>query len=415
MSRFVVLHASDVHLDVPFEAIGRTPPHVAAILRDASLAAWDALIDLAIARGAGAVLLAGGLCGGLEHGVRAQARLRDGVARLAAADIRVFIALGDRDPLDGFAAIPAWPQRVTVFARGEPQSVALDRAGVRLATVHGVSAGGVSGSVTPRFSRPSLPGPHFGLLHGVLDGEAAAGGCSPYRSADLRAAGLDYWALGHAHAVEYRSREAPWIVYPGTTQGRGLAAAECGPKGAVLVEVVDGAVVRVDFEPLDRVRCLRVELAGAADPATLARLLTARAEELRERHGGRALVLDAQVDGTPPVRRTLRQPAARAELLRMLRRTAEAREPFIWWAAVRGSAPAARERAAALTVEDLSSGVERRRAELAADPKQRARFLAQRCERLRDVWTAEIEAREADELLDEAAGVAVDALREDAP
>jgi len=49
-----VLHASDVHLDVPFEGIGRTPPHVAAVLRDASLAAWDALIDLAIARGAAA-------------------------------------------------------------------------------------------------------------------------------------------------------------------------------------------------------------------------------------------------------------------------------------------------------------------------------------------------------------------------
>jgi hypothetical protein len=38
MSRFVVLHASDLHLDAPFEGIGRTPPHITAALRDASLA-----------------------------------------------------------------------------------------------------------------------------------------------------------------------------------------------------------------------------------------------------------------------------------------------------------------------------------------------------------------------------------------
>jgi hypothetical protein len=415
MSRFVVLHASDLHLDAPFEGIGRTPPHVAAALRDASLAAWDALVELAIARDVSAVLLAGGLCGGLERGVRAQARLRDGVTRLAAAGIRVVIALGDRDPLDGFAAIPAWPQGVTVFAPGEPQSVALERAGVRLATVHGVSAGAArAGAWAPRFSRRDAPGPHIGVLHAVLDGDAAANGrCMPCRLTDLHEAGFDYWALGHAHGLDYRARGSPWIVYSGTTQGRGLSAPECGAKGAVLIEMADGAVVRADLEPTDRVRCLRVEVSGAADGMSLARMLAARAAELRERHRGRALVLDAQVDAAPAVQRTLRQPAARAELLRTLRAGAEAWEPFVWWASVRGSAPAARDRAAALAVEDLSSEVERRRAELAGDAEQRARFLARRCEPLRDVWTADIEAREAGELLDEAAALAVDALRED--
>ena len=39
--------------------------------------------------------------------------------------------------------------------------------------------------------------------------------------------------------------------------------------------------------------------------------------------------------------------------------------------------------------------------------------MARRGEPLRDAWTADIEARDAGELLDEAAGVAVDALRED--
>src|SRR5262249_45403913 len=135
MSRSVVLHASDVHLDAPFEGIGRPPARIAAALRDASIAAWDAVVELAIARDAVAVLLAGGVCGGLEHGVRAQARLRDGVLRLAERGIRVCIALGDRDPLDGFAAIAAWPPGVTVFAPGMPSSVTLERGGAPIATV----------------------------------------------------------------------------------------------------------------------------------------------------------------------------------------------------------------------------------------------------------------------------------------
>jgi len=69
MPRSVVLHASDLHLDTPFEGIGRPPARIAARLRDASLAAWDALVELAIAPDAAAVLLAGGLCGVQdEHG-----------------------------------------------------------------------------------------------------------------------------------------------------------------------------------------------------------------------------------------------------------------------------------------------------------------------------------------------------------
>jgi DNA repair exonuclease SbcCD nuclease subunit len=413
MSRFVVLHASDLHLDAPFEGIGRTPPHIAAALRDASLAAWDALVASAIAHDVAAVLLAGGLCGGLEHGVRAQARLRDGVARLSAAGIRVFIALGGGDPLEGFAAIPAWPHGVTVFAPGAPQTVPLERIGVRLATIHGVSTDPGAGVAAPRFARSFAPGPHLAVLHAALDGDLTGASCTPCRLADLQTAGIDYWALGHSHALEYRSSAAPWIVYPGTPQGRSLTAAECGAKGAVLIEIADGAIVRVEVEPLDRIRCLRFEISGVPDAASLARQLGARAAELRERNAGRALVLDAQVDGAASVRHALRQPAARAELLRTLRAAAESWEPFVWWAGVRGNAPAARERAAALTVDDLATEVERRRAELAADAVQRTHFMARRGEPLRDAWTADIEARDAGELLDAAAGVAVDALRED--
>src|SRR5208283_4349025 len=47
---FSFVHAADLHLDTPFKGIGITAPHVAAELREASLAAFDALVDLCLHR-----------------------------------------------------------------------------------------------------------------------------------------------------------------------------------------------------------------------------------------------------------------------------------------------------------------------------------------------------------------------------
>ena len=414
MPRSVVLHAADLHLDAPFEGVGRTPSHVAAAVRDASLGAWDALVELAITRNVAAVLLAGGLCGGLERGVRAQVRLRDGLVRLTAAGIGVFIALGEGDPTDGLAAVGGWPPDVTVFGSERPSSVVLERGGVRLATVHGVSAAPEQRDPTARFARGDTAGPHLAVLHAGVAGRAAddASGVAS-RLADLRAVDMDYWALGRSRALDYVSRAHPWIVQPGTPQGRGLAAQECGPKGAMLLTIEDGVVARVDFEPLDRVRCLCVDVLDAQDPAALERTLGERAAVLRDEHPGRALLLTARVDAAAAASRALRSPDRRLDLLAALRRAAAAWEPFVWWVDVHAAPPAARQRAAVLAGDDLSAEVERCRARLAGDPQQCARFLARRFEPLRDAWTAELDAREADELLDEAAAVAIDALRED--
>jgi len=53
---FRFVHASDLHLDTPFEGIRKVAPHVAEALRDASLEAWDALVDLTIELDADAVV-----------------------------------------------------------------------------------------------------------------------------------------------------------------------------------------------------------------------------------------------------------------------------------------------------------------------------------------------------------------------
>src|SRR5439155_23411264 len=111
--------------------------------------------------------------------------------------------------------------------------------------------------------------------------------------------------------------------------------------------------------------------------------------------------------------RLLRQPAARAELLRTLRRAADASTPFVWWAGVHAVPPTGGAGGAELAGDDLAAEVGRRRAALAGDAGACAHFLARQFKPLQELWTADVDPREAGELLDEAAAVAVDALRED--
>ena len=98
---------------------------------------------------------------------------------------------------------------------------------------------------------------HFniGLLHtscGGYPGHATYAPCSP---AELAGFGYDYWALGHVHDYREVLRD-PRIIYPGNLQGRSVR--ECGAKGAVFVDVEDGAVVAVRRVIVDRARWAEV-------------------------------------------------------------------------------------------------------------------------------------------------------------
>src|SRR5260370_25061087 len=119
MTHFRFVHASDLHLDTPYEGIGRVDPEVAAALRDASLEAWDALVKLTIDREADFLVLAGDIYDGSDRGVRAQLRFLRGVEELSRRAIQAFIVYGNHDLLDGWGAIRSWPTAVTIFGAGE--------------------------------------------------------------------------------------------------------------------------------------------------------------------------------------------------------------------------------------------------------------------------------------------------------
>jgi DNA repair exonuclease SbcCD nuclease subunit len=419
-ARFRFVHAADLHLDTPFEGIGRASPEVAARLREASLEAWDGLVALAIEREAAFVLVAGDIYDGADRGVRAQLRFHRGLERLAAGGVRVFIVHGNHDPLDGWSAIRSWPEGVTVFGCDRVESVPVTKGPATIATVHGISypRRDVRENLALGFSRGGAPGFNIGLLHCNAGANPRHAPYSACTVDDLRQAGLDYWALGHVHEHDVLARD-PLVVYPGTLQGRSSHAFDLGPKGALLVQVGSHGVEDLELVALDRVRFVggEVDVASAEDLPALERALLAWRDRVRDLNAGRGLILRAVLAGRGPVRAHLDRHGVLRDLVQALREREEGVQPFVWWDAIADRSSAARDLDAVAAREDFPAELLRAGRRLREQPDALASAVEGQREALVRAgahrWLGEIDPDERLALLDAATVTALDLVSDD--
>ena len=339
---FRFVHAADLHLDTPFKGIGSTAPFVAERLREASLAAFDALVDLCIDREVAFLVVAGDVYDGPERGLRAQLRFRDGLGRLSDAGIASFVVHGNHDPVEtGWSALNGpWPERVTIFGPGQVKALLVETGGVPLATVQGVSFAqrAETENLARRFAPRAGPGIQVGVLHCNVGGAAPGyDDYAPCTLEELRTIGLDYWALGHIHSQMVLSgspdSDEPWVVYPGNLQARSPKPSERGPKGAMVVQVRGGRVAEVEPVSCDVVRfdLLTVDVAGLRDLAELRARLADASRNRMARADGRSLVMRGQVVGQGDLHFDLRRPGSVDDLLTALRDDFADDDPFCWW------------------------------------------------------------------------------------
>lgn len=339
---FSFVHAADLHLDTPFKGFGSTAPLVAKQLREASLTAFDSLVELCLDRRSAFLVIAGDIYDGPERGLRAQLRFRDGLVRLSDAGISSFVVHGNHDPVEtGWSALGGpWPERVTVFSPGAAQAVSVEIDGTTVATVQGVSFAqrNESENLALRFARAPGPGLQVGVLHCNVQGAASGyDNYSPCTLDDLRSIGLDYWALGHIHSrVVLSGRQGsnePWVVYPGNLQARSPKPSERGPKGAVVVHVNGGRVQEVEPVACDVVRfdAVEIDVADCSDLAELRARLASGAQERLENADGRSLVLRANLVGQGELHFDLRRPGVVEDLLTALRDDFGNYRAFCWW------------------------------------------------------------------------------------
>lgn len=380
---FRFVHAGDLHLDSPLQGLSaEAPPEVLGTLRGATTEAWRRVVDAAIAEGVDFVVIAGDVFEVASPTLLGQTRFRDGLARLADAGIASFVVHGNHDPLDGRSWAPSldFPPLVHRFGTAAGESAPVLRAGREIARVHGRSY--PQAAVTENYAagmRASPDAPFsIGLLHTNVGDRPGHANYAPCSVDDLRASGMDYWALGHIHQPG-RVLTDPPAYYSGIPQGRDPG--ELGARGCWLVEVDAARHVTSRFVATDVVRWqpLDLSIADLAADEALLRASRAAIATAAEEAEGRSLVLRLRLVGRGPLHAAIIRPGYLDHLRLLLNEEMSAVPPFAWVESVRdGTRPEvdleARRQVPDFVGDFLRTVATARRSSRSTDPEEHARW-----------------------------------------
>ncbi|HIS66164.1 MAG TPA: DNA repair exonuclease [Candidatus Scatomorpha merdipullorum] len=229
-----VLHAADLHLDSPFDALSEEK----AVLRRAEQRELlRSLAGLRAEQGADLVLLSGDLFDSDAVWAETGEFLRLTLAEMA---VPVFIAPGNHDY---YRAGGRWerlslPDNVRVFTSPDFDCEVLNDMGVRVwgaAFTDNYCEGKLAELRIPRQDGFT----ELVCLHGEVG--AAASRYNPMTEAEIAATSADYLALGHNHGFSgLRKAGSTYYAWPGCPEGRGFD--ECGEKGIIVADVEPGSV-----------------------------------------------------------------------------------------------------------------------------------------------------------------------------
>lgn len=326
--RFV--HAADLHLDAPFKGVDATDRRVGDALIASTYDALDALVEVCLERHADFLVIAGDVYNARERSLRAEFAFRDACVRLADAGIAVFVARGNHDPANSRSAGLSLPESVHVFSENEVERIVFEREGRPRCAVYGRSfrTAAESANLAAGFRRDPADGIAVGVLHANVGGRTDYEPYAPCSLEDLKAARMDYWALGHIHKPEMLSALPP-IVYSGCTQGltpnesgiRGCRVVTVGPEGAESEFVATSGVVwergTIPAEGLERLEDVLAGVGAAIDA-------------LARSSGERPVIGRLALEGRSRVHTELARPGVLADLLAEVRDVGMGRDPWVW-------------------------------------------------------------------------------------
>ncbi|MDR0466039.1 MAG: DNA repair exonuclease [Deltaproteobacteria bacterium] len=331
------IHAADLHLDAAFAGVSREAGpqsgHLTRIMSQATFTAMERLFVLCEVERPDFLVIAGDIYNQEDQSIRAQLRLRDACERLAGFGVRVFLAHGNHDPLPSRLHTLRWPANVTVFGN-VVESHAVPREGETVAFAHGISHENAKEgrNLARSFRRRDSPCFQLGILHCSLEGGGAER-YAPCSLEDLRASGLDAWALGHVHERAVLSEQNPFALYSGNVQG--LHINESGERGCFLISAVPsdgGFSCTAAFKPLGPViwQTRAISLNEVEHMDALDAILHGALEELAADAppGCEAVLTRLRLTGRTPLDAELRRPAAMADVCERLRGVST--HPPVW-------------------------------------------------------------------------------------
>ena len=101
---FSFIHISDIHLGRPFSDLTKYSfdEKVKSVYNNAVEKAFNNFIDFALVKNIDFVLISGDTFDNNEQDFRSKLILKEGLKKLAAADIKVYIVCGNHDPVSAY-------------------------------------------------------------------------------------------------------------------------------------------------------------------------------------------------------------------------------------------------------------------------------------------------------------------------
>jgi DNA repair protein SbcD/Mre11 len=334
---FRFLHTGDLHLDSPFVGLtAEAPPDVARALRESTLQAWERIVRLAVDEKVDFAVIAGDAFEHANRTLLAQIRFRDGLERLATAGIPSFVVTGNHDPLSGWEPTVRWPEAVHRFGAEAVEGRAVVRGGREIARVYGISypVRDVSENLALRFRRDADAPYAVAVLHANVGGQPGHFPYAPCTLTDLRASGMEYWALGHVHRPGILSHADPTVVYCGNPQGRDPGETE--PRGAYVVQVDAAGKADPTFHATDAVRwhLLEIDIGGVDGEEGLIEAVVGAVESARQA-AGRPIVARVTLVGRGPLHRSLNRGTLRDDVRQLAQERLPAGTQFAWLESLR--------------------------------------------------------------------------------
>ena len=255
-----ILHAADLHLDSPFQALDREQ---AAARRAEQRTLLERMARMVQSRRVDLVLLAGDLLDG-DSPYPETARLMEQV--LSQIGVPVFIAPGNHD---WYGPSCLWSrldlgENVHIFNSEDIRCVELPALNARVwgaAFLDKHRSAPLAGFESPDKGDTM----DIMVLHGEVTEAATPYG--PISREDIARSGMDYIALGHVHTYSGLCRAGDtYYAWPGCPEGRGFD--ETGENGVLLVELEPGQC-RTQFVPLNgrQYEIITVDLTDSTDHA----------------------------------------------------------------------------------------------------------------------------------------------------
>lgn len=302
----VFLHASDLHLGQPLSRLGRgLGKDQSESLTELAKKALISLVDATIQHQAEFLVLAGDIYDDADRESGAQVDFSLQLSRLEEHDIKVYIVHGNHDPSDSTdVPVVGLPSNVHVFQPSEPEVIRHELKGGGHVLVAGVSfskrhedanlAKRISDLLGKRDTRSARA--LIAVLHTNVGGSPGHLPYAPCTVGDLSNSPVHYWALGHVHKRRIESMgENRFWAYSGNLQGR--FAVEEGPKGALLVPILENGVGQPSLVECDKFRFINTEI-DCSSLTTLDKIKDAISEQIQAKAGSRLPIVSVSLTGT---------------------------------------------------------------------------------------------------------------------